>query len=717
MIPHPRFTSLARFSAGELDDPARARLAAHLAGCARCRETVASLRRADAAAREAPVPAPPADALERVLARRAAGERVILPAAEPQAPPRGRRVLPAAAASLVLLLAAAGLFLRAPELQADDSELRFLPAEPRAGATVTVEYRATAKLGGEDRLVLRARLRTAGEERQNFQVPHRAVAELRKVGERVFRGSFRLPDSVVYAVFAVEDARGARVDANGEAWDLLVHAADGRPAMEALEQRRYDASERNDRLAAGATRELARLYPENPWSLAQLFWLEQGEATRAGADSVRRAHLPRMRELHRRLAGTPAPSAEQIVGLLRFAGSLGDTAVERHWRARLLREHPASAAAVQERVFALAGAHRGDRARLLAEYEKLWEEVGTAGPQLAFSAYQAALAAGDPEAALRWGERVERHAPRIRLLVVHTLTGLPGTREEGMRRLRRELRRLAEARPEERMLTQTVHDQAAADRLAAGHFLGNLGQALIASGRTAAGLDTLDRAVEGRWDAALFRTIASTRLATGDTAGATPLLARIAADPSAPAAFADSARLRLGRWFRPAAWPARVDSAQEEMRAHVLGETVDRRLRGRVGLADAGGSPHRLDANAGTETFVAFWSRHCPPSLEQLDRLQAVSARLRARGVRVVAVTADQPSAETRLWLAEKGFTFPVYHDVDGDAARAFENRGTPRYFVLDAAGRIRSDAYAPESAERAAAVLQELRRERAAAR
>lgn len=715
MILHPRFATLARFAAGEPGDDARPRLAAHLQGCARCRGTVASLRRASADARQAPVPAPGEDALERILARRAAGERVILPAAEPAAPRPGRRVLPALAASLVLLVAAAALFLRAPELRADGSELRLLPAQPRAGATVTVEYRAAAKLGGEERLVLRARYRTADEGRQNFQLPHVSVAELKRAGDRVYRGSFRLPDSVVYAAFAVEDARGAKVDANGEAWELLVHAADGRPAADALAQRRSDASERNERLAAEATRELARLYPESPWSLLQLFWLERGEANRAGADSLRRAHLPRMRALHGRLAGAHAPSAEQMVALLRYAGALGDTAIERGWRERLFREHPASAGAVQERVFALVDAHRGAPPRLLAEFETLWRETGAASPQLAFSAYQAALATADPAPTLRWAERLERSSPPARLLVVHTLTRLPGTREEGMRRLRAELRRLAEMRPEERMLTQTVDDQRAANRLTAGHFLGNLGQALIASGRTAAGLDTLDRAVEGRWDAALFRTIADTRLATGDTAGAAPLLARIAADPSAPPAFADSARLRLGRRFRASAWQAGVDSARDAMRAHVLRQAVNRGLRGRVALADAAGRPSRPET--GTETVVAFWSRHCPPSIEQLGRFQSVSARLRSRGVRVVAVTSEEPSGELRRWLADKELTFPVFHDVDGDASRAFENGATPRYFVLDAAGRIRSDSHGPEDAERAAAVLREQRRERAAAR
>ncbi|HEX8274617.1 MAG TPA: redoxin domain-containing protein [Longimicrobiaceae bacterium] len=715
MILHPRFRSLARFAAGGLEGGARARVAAHLAGCGRCRDEVAALRRASADARATPVPAPPADALERILARRAAGERVVLPAAERAAHRGGRRVLPALAASLVLLVAAASLFVRAPELQADDSELRLLPAQPRAGATVTVEYRATAKLGGEERLVLRARFRAAGEARQNFQIPHLGVAELERTADRTFRGSFRLPDSAVYAVFAVEDARGTRVDANGEAWELLVHAADGRPLADALAQRREDASERNQRLAAEATRELARLYPEHPWSGLLLFSLERSEATRAGADSLRLAHRPRVGASHRRLSQAQAPSPEEMGGLLRYAGAVGDTAVERHWRTRLLREHPVSPRAVQERVFALRDAHRADPARLLGEFERLWEEAGPASAQLAFSAYQTALASGDAAAALRWGERLERHEPSMRLLLVHTLVRVPGAREEGMQRLRSELRRLDEMRPEERMLTQTVDDQRATSRLVAGRFLGSLGQALIASGRTAAGLDTLDRAVEGRWDAALFRTIADTRLATGDTAGAAPLLARVAADPSAPPAFVDSARLRLGRRFRASAWPAQVDSARDAMRAHVLGETVNRGLRGRVGLADAAGKPFRLDA--GTETLVAFWSRHCPPSLEQLGRLQAASARLRARGVRVVAVTEEAPSEETRRWLAEQGFTFPAYHDVDGDAARAFENRVTPRYFVLDAAGRIRFDSHAPEAAERAAAVLQALRRERASAR
>lgn len=711
MILHPRFRSLVRYAEGGPGDPDRARLSAHLAGCARCRDTVAALREVAGAAREVPVPPAPADALERILARRAAGERVLLPAADAPAPRRRPRTLAAAAASLVVLVAASSLFLRAPELQADESELRFLPMRPQAGATVTVEYRATAKLAGEDHLVLRARYRVPEEPRANWQIPHRSVAELRRVDDRTFRGTFRIPDTVVYGVFAVEDPRAERVDANAEAWELLVHAPDGRPLPDALKQRREDLLERNSRLAGETARELARLYPDRPWHRLMALWTEREEADQASADSVLRAHRARLPELHARLWRERSPSPDDVGGMVRYARTVGDTTLGRLWRERQLRDHPTDTWAVQERVLALGAAHRDDPARLLAEYEELWAEAGPVSPQLAYSGFQVALRAEAPRPARLWGERILRHAPDLRPLVVHNLARLPGTREEGMELLREELRRLDRMPDQDRTLTQTAADQREANRVTAGYFLANLGQALLAAGRTAAGLDTLDRAVEGRWDPALFRTLAAARLQIGDTAGTVALVARIAADPATPATYADSARATLGRHWDGARWPARVDSAREEMREIVLGSAVDRALRGRVRLAAADGSPYRLQPDGETETLVVFWSRHCPPSLEQLGELQAVSDRLRERGARVLAVTDEPPSEDVRRFLAEKGLTFPAYFDVDRDARRAFDNGATPHYFVLDAAGRIRFEGHTPSSGEREIAALREARR------
>ncbi|HET7462347.1 MAG TPA: hypothetical protein VFJ82_13925, partial [Longimicrobium sp.] len=100
-MPHPRVATLSRHADGAAPGP---RLAAHLLRCPRCRAAVDEMRALAESARAAPVPLPAPDALERILARRAAGERVLLPAdPAPAARPRvARRGVLVAAAVLVL---------------------------------------------------------------------------------------------------------------------------------------------------------------------------------------------------------------------------------------------------------------------------------------------------------------------------------------------------------------------------------------------------------------------------------------------------------------------------------------------------------------------------------------------------------------------------------------------------------------------------------------
>ncbi|HEU0013148.1 MAG TPA: hypothetical protein VFQ45_05665 [Longimicrobium sp.] len=80
MMGHPRFELIRALAAGALAGDERACVARHLERCARCRAAMASIpalvRRVEQAT-DLPVPD---GAWERILARRAAGERVIVPA-------------------------------------------------------------------------------------------------------------------------------------------------------------------------------------------------------------------------------------------------------------------------------------------------------------------------------------------------------------------------------------------------------------------------------------------------------------------------------------------------------------------------------------------------------------------------------------------------------------------------------------------------------------
>jgi hypothetical protein len=107
---HPSFDRLRAFADGE--DADAPRTAAHLRDCAGCRGRVAALRERRTQLREATTLPPPPGAWERILARREAGEELLLPAgpvpiAVPEAPASRRAPLLRRAA--VLLLGVAGI--------------------------------------------------------------------------------------------------------------------------------------------------------------------------------------------------------------------------------------------------------------------------------------------------------------------------------------------------------------------------------------------------------------------------------------------------------------------------------------------------------------------------------------------------------------------------------------------------------------------------------
>jgi peroxiredoxin len=705
---HPSAATLSRYQDGELDLRRRSRVAAHLADCHSCRTRLREWRDAAVAIREGPIPPMSADLFDRIERRRAEGERMILPLAQPEAPRRKYRLAPAVAVALALLVIGSAVFFAAPDLRADASELLFFPATPAAGEQVRVEYQASSLLSGEDRLVLRARLRVPRDGAYNQGKKHVTVAELTRSGDGVFRGSFRLPDSIVYAIFAVEDVEAGRVDSNGRrGWDLLVHDGDGRPLYEALEQKTNDLMGRNWEAAFETARATAALYPERPGSWSQLQFFEAAVLGDEAMDSLREAHRTRLRELHQALTGR-AVSGDDAGSMFFYSWGLGDSITQEHWRDRLAREHPSNQFAVQNRiVFELAREYRDQPAVLLAELERMWEEIGPVHIHQGDQGLGAARRTGDPEAILRWADRYLHFRPAERPWVASLLTELPALRDEGLARLRDEIGRVAASRSEDRDLFATADDQRRRSQRELRLLYGTLGTALIGAGEVRVGLDTLALAVANGWDTGLFREVAEARLAAGDRAGAIELWARVAVDPATGDAFADTVRTRAGEDFDEQRWESLTTRARDVMRSEVLADATPRPIRGRVRLLDAIGKTYSLDElRGGDPTLVVFWSRRCGPALEALPEIDRVANRLRAHGARVLMIVDEPPSVELQALLEERGVNLPLYHDTRRDAVRAFEQWGTPQYFVLDDVGRIHFEYSSLDAVERQISVL-----------
>ena len=104
---HPRHARLSRYADGDLPVSRRARIATHLADCPHCRSRLRFIRHAGELARSLEAPRVSPAVLDDAIARRWAGERVLLssepPGARPSAP---RRILSPIAAALTLLATA-----------------------------------------------------------------------------------------------------------------------------------------------------------------------------------------------------------------------------------------------------------------------------------------------------------------------------------------------------------------------------------------------------------------------------------------------------------------------------------------------------------------------------------------------------------------------------------------------------------------------------------
>ena len=101
---------------------------------------------------------------------------------------------------------------------------------------------------------------------------------------------------------------------------------------------------------------------------------------------------------------------------------------------------------------------------------------------------------------------------------------------------------------------------------------------------------------------------------------------------------------------------------------------------------DLQGRPRSLHHYRGRPVLVHFWATWCP-----ICRFEEGSIDAIARDHAVLSVAAGSGDAEAlRAYMAERGLSFPVLVDEDGELARRWRVVGVPASFVVDGQGRIR---------------------------
>jgi peroxiredoxin len=98
----------------------------------------------------------------------------------------------------------------------------------------------------------------------------------------------------------------------------------------------------------------------------------------------------------------------------------------------------------------------------------------------------------------------------------------------------------------------------------------------------------------------------------------------------------------------------------------------------------------------GQVVVLNFWATWCPPCIEETPSLVRMQARLKDKGVVVLAVSIDDDDAAYHRFLKEYGVNMVTVRDEARKAATLYGTFGWPETFVIDRQGVVRRKFIGP---------------------
>ena len=94
----------------------------------------------------------------------------------------------------------------------------------------------------------------------------------------------------------------------------------------------------------------------------------------------------------------------------------------------------------------------------------------------------------------------------------------------------------------------------------------------------------------------------------------------------------------------------------------------------------------------GQVVLLNMWATWCGPCKQEMPGIQALHDSLGPLGLRVVAVSVDDPGFDSaiRSFVAEQKLTFEILHEGSGKIERDYQTSGIPETFVIGKDGVIR---------------------------
>jgi thiol-disulfide isomerase/thioredoxin len=130
-------------------------------------------------------------------------------------------------------------------------------------------------------------------------------------------------------------------------------------------------------------------------------------------------------------------------------------------------------------------------------------------------------------------------------------------------------------------------------------------------------------------------------------------------------------------------------------------------------IADSPVRPKSLADYKGQVVLLNLWATWCGPCRSEMPSLERLHRELGPKGLKIVAVSVDEPGMESAIrdFRKEFGLTFEILYAPDGKIQYDYQATGFPETFIIGRDGVIRKRVIAATdwSAEPQKALLRQL--------
>jgi thiol-disulfide isomerase/thioredoxin len=130
-------------------------------------------------------------------------------------------------------------------------------------------------------------------------------------------------------------------------------------------------------------------------------------------------------------------------------------------------------------------------------------------------------------------------------------------------------------------------------------------------------------------------------------------------------------------------------------------------------IANAPARPKSLADYKGQVVLLNLWATWCGPCRSEMPSLEKLNQELGPKGLKIVAVSLDEPGMESAIrdFQKEFGLTFEILYAPDGKIRDDYQATGFPETFIIGRDGVIRKRVIAATdwSAEPQKALLRQL--------